>query len=666
MSKPYPAHSGFINRDLLAMVLFSAITITLYSHTLGSPFVLDDISNVLQNQYIRISELTWDTVGDAAWKSLRSKRPVANISLALNYYMGRYNVFGYHLVNIIIHIASGIVLYFFFEITFRIHSPPRCQNRFIPFVAALIWLVHPVQTQAVTYIVQRMTSMAALFYILSMLLYAKARMLCFQKGPKSENKERGYAYLFFSGSFLSGVLALCSKENAATLPFFVFLYEWFFFQNLDRKWLKKNGTLLFGVFLFFLFLSIIYVSGNPVEKIASQYKTRNFTLTQRLLTEPRVMIHYLTLLVYPHPSRLNLDYDFPLSLSFLNPVTTLLSLGMLAGMIIFAILIAKRERLLSFCICWFLGNLIMESSVIGLEIIFEHRLYLPSMLAFIFPVCLFFNNIKSERPAKAILCIVIIVLSFWTYQRNKVWKNEVSLFTDCAWKSPNKERPHNCLGAALMKVGRNEEARIALSKAVRLNPESASAHNNYGVALSLNGRVEEAIYHFQEAVRILPIFVEAKRNLAKALVYRKTEKDIQLLKVAIRQNPEQAELYHSLGDLKKSRGEEEEAIQWYEKSLSLQSNQVEILKKLSIIRAVRGEYDAAISFQKQLLGIQPENAEACYFIASVYARKNQAQLSIQWLKKAMDNGFHNPELLKTDENLNNIRKTKGFRKLVDR
>jgi Tfp pilus assembly protein PilF len=217
-----------------------------------------------------------------------------------------------------------------------------------------------------------------------------------------------------------------------------------------------------------------------------------------------------------------------------------------------------------------------------------------------------------------------------------------------------------------MRVRRNEEARIALSKAVRLNPKSASAHNNYGVALSLNGRMEEAIHHFQEAVRILPIFVEAKKNLAKAFVYQKTEKDIQLLKEAIRRNPEQAELYHSLGDLTESRGEMEQAIQWYEKSLSLQSNQVEILKKLSIIKAVRGEYDAAILFQKQLLEVQPENAEACYFIASVYARKNQVQLSIQWLKKAMDNGFHNPELLKTDENLNNIRKTKGFRKLVDR
>ncbi len=525
--KPYPAQSGFISRDLLAMVLFSAITITLYSHTLGSPFVLDDAANILNNQYIRVSELTWDTVYDAALKSLRSKRPLSNISLSLNYYFGQYNVLGYHLFNIMVHIASGMVLYFFIKITFRIHCPSRCQNRLIPFMAALIWLVHPVQTQAVTYIIQRMTSMAALFYLLSLFLYAKARMLCVQNKTETVKRHPGFVYLFFFGSSLSGVLALCSKENAATLPFFIFLYEWFFFQNLDRKWLKKNVPRLLGIFLFFLFLSISYIGGNPVEKILSQYKTRNFTLAQRLLTEPRVVVHYITLLAYPHPSRLNLDYDFPLSLSLLNPVTTLLSLGIIAGMMILAIRIARSERVFSFCICWFLGNLVMESSVIGLEIIFEHRLYLPSMLAFILPACLFFSYIRSDRLSKVILCIVIAILSFWTYQRNIVWRNEVSLFADCTRKSPNKERPHTCLGTSLIRAGRNEEALVVLSKAIQLNPKSAFAHNNYGVALSLNGKLEEAIRHFQEAIRILPIYVEAKKNLEKAFEYQKTEKGMQ-------------------------------------------------------------------------------------------------------------------------------------------
>jgi len=369
-----------------------------------------------------------------------------------------------------------------------------------------------------------------LFYLLSIFLYAKARMLCVQKKTETVKRSPGFVYLFFSGSFLSGVLALCSKENAATLPFFIFLYEWFFFQNLDRDWLKKNGTRLFGIFLIFLFLAVIYIGGNPVEKILSQYKTRNFTLVQRLLTEPRVVVHYITLLAYPHPSRLNLDHDFPLSVSLLSPVTTLLSLGILTGLIAVAILIAKKERVFSFCIIWFLGNLVMESSVIGLEIIFEHRLYLPSMPVFILPTCLFFSYFKSERLSKVILCTVILILSFWTYQRNSVWRNEVTIFADCARKSPNKARPQNCLGAALMKVGRNEEALTVLSKAVRLNPESAYAHNNYGVALSLNGKLEEAIHHFQEAIRILPIYVEAKSNLEKALTYRETEKEIQHLK----------------------------------------------------------------------------------------------------------------------------------------
>jgi tetratricopeptide (TPR) repeat protein len=117
-----------------------------------------------------------------------------------------------------------------------------------------------------------------------------------------------------------------------------------------------------------------------------------------------------------------------------------------------------------------------------------------------------------------------MVFSIWTYQRNQIWKDEITLFTDCVQKSPNKARPHISLGIALIRAGRNDEAMIVLSKAVQLNPKSASAHNSYGVALSIGGDFEQAIPHFEEAIRILPIYKEAKHNLDKALAYQEEEK----------------------------------------------------------------------------------------------------------------------------------------------
>lgn len=514
----------FIGRDFLALLLLSAVTITIYSHTLGSPFVLDDSANILKNQYIRIADLKPESLYNAAFKSLLIKRPVSNISFALNYYFGHYNVLGYHIVNIFIHMTSGMVLYLFLRITLNISSPIRPQARLISFFVALIWLVHPVQTQSVTYIVQRMTGMAALFYLLTMLLYAKARMLNEQGRLKTRKKGITYAHLYIIGAFFSGIIALGSKENSVTLPFFLILYEWFFFQDMKQDWLKRNGVYFLGIFSLFLLLVFIYVGGNPFAKILSQYQTRDFSLVQRLLTESRVVIYYLTLLAFPHPSRLNLEHDFPLSYSLTDPVTTIVSIGFIIGMLIVAILIAGKERLLSFCILWFLGNLVLESSFIGLEIIFEHRLYLPSMLISIIPVTLFFRHIKSEYAAKGILCLFIMVFSIWTYQRNQIWKDEITLFTDCVQKSPNKARPHISLGIALIRAGRNDEAMIVLSKAVQLNPKSASAHNSYGVALSIGGDFEQAIPHFEEAIRILPIYKEAKHNLDKALAYQEEEK----------------------------------------------------------------------------------------------------------------------------------------------
>ena len=211
----------------LLFSFLALVVILLYVETLTGPFIFDDKPNILENSHIRLTKLTVTDLARAAFKSPIPRRPLANISFALNYYFHGYNPVAYHLVNILIHILNGIVLFLLAKTTLRTPSLRSDYEtyRWIPFFTALLWLVHPLQTQSVAYIVQRMNSLATLFYLLSILLYAKSRL---------ESKDRPRK-LLLAGCILSGLFALASKEISATLPFFLLLYEWYFVQDLSRR-----------------------------------------------------------------------------------------------------------------------------------------------------------------------------------------------------------------------------------------------------------------------------------------------------------------------------------------------------------------------------------------------------------------------------------------------
>ena len=470
-----PTYSSKHVGDILKWLFLALIVFLIYSNTFGSPFVFDDVQFIPDNRNIRITNLTFKDLTKAAFDGPSSYRPVAKISFALNYYFHRYNVFGFHLVNILIHITTGILLYLFVQMTLGLLSRRSGYTfyNWIPFFTAMIWLVHPIQTQSVTYVIQRMNSMAALFYILSLLLYGKARLT---DNPKKKG-------VLFAACIISGLLSFGSKEIAATLPFFLFLYEWYFFKDLNRDWLKRHLLPIGGILLILLFVSFLYLGGNPFEKILADYKTYPFTLTERVLTEFRVVIYYISLLILPHPSRLNVDYDFSISHSLMDPPSTLLCLLLIAGLIGLALYRPKKGLLLSFAILWFLGNLVIESSVIALDIIFEHRTYLPSMFVCLLAVTLMFRYIKPKGLSIGILCAVTIIFSLWAYERNEVWRDDMTLWADCSKKSPNKARPHTNFGVALWQRGKTEEAMDHYSKALRINPNYIDAHNNLGIIL---------------------------------------------------------------------------------------------------------------------------------------------------------------------------------------
>ena len=358
-------------RHLIAIALIAGVALVAYSNTFHVPFHFDDRPNIVENPSIHTTVLTWDWLK----RLIKITYPVSirvfsYFTLALNYYFGGFNVFGYHLVNFFIHIASGIFLYWFLLLTFNL---PSLKEKYGPIsykvalFSSLIFIAHPIQTQSVTYIIQRMASMAGMFYLLSLVLYIKGRL------------STGWPRVFyFGGMVLSYLLGVFSKENVAILPLFICLYEFYFFQKFDLTPRGKNILFaLIGALLVLGAFGFVIWGDRYIQVIREGYEYRPFSMSERVLTQSRVILYYLTLLAFPHPSRLNLDYDFPISKTILDPPTTLISILIIAGLIGYSIWTAKKRPILSFCILWYFGNLVIESSIFPLEMVYEHRLYLP-------------------------------------------------------------------------------------------------------------------------------------------------------------------------------------------------------------------------------------------------------------------------------------------------
>ncbi len=607
---------------LLSISTLLIIGFLIYSNTLNSPFVFDDDGFILNDRHIRMTELTGESLIDAAFKGSPKHRLLPNISFAFNYYYGQYQVFGYHIFNIIVHLLTGCLLFFFIRITLKVEtwrtgSPPDSSTLFIPFFAALIWLVHPVNTQAVTYTCQRMTSMVAMFYILSMLFYVYGRTSLRLDRPRYLR-----AILLFCGCIISGACAVASKENAGVLPLFILLYEWFFFADLkpllsNKKilWVICGGVALFGI------IAIIYLGENPIDRILRSYKYRDFTLPQRVLTEFRVVIYYISLFLFSFSGRLNLEHDYPLSSSLIDPWTTVPALTAMVLLIGFAFFTAKKNRLPAFCILWFFGNLLIESSVIGIEIIFEHRTYLPFMMVSLLFTIAIARYVKPKWLCIGLLCTIAAIFSTWTFQRNNTWQNELYFYRDCVIKSPQKFRPHNNLGIALYNENRFHAAIDHYQKALQINPYSRYVkftYNNLGNAELKLYNADKAVTYFSKALDIDPNFPKALNNMGNAL--------IQLKRYS-------------------------EAIPFFTKILNQDEKHVEAHINIGVALTRLNRIDEAIDHYKTALAIYPFHAEAHNNLGVLLIHKNRLYEARRHFNKALE---LNPGYLSAKNNLEKL------------
>jgi len=494
-----------------AAALIVAVVFAVYAGSLHSPFIFDDFRSIQANPHIRIHDLSPGALLDAAFGSPLKTRPVANISFALNYYFGGLDPFGFRLVNVIVHAAAAVTLFFLFlqALTSPALAMEKGRAGWTALAAAMLWAASPLATNSVTYIVQRMTSLAALFYLLALFLYGQG---CLAGGRKR--------FFYFAGCLVSTLLAFGSKENTFTLPFFLILYEWFFIADMDpgRMGRARAAVIVSAVAAAGLGLLVF---GDPAAMILGGYAIRDFTPLQRIMTEWRVIVFYISLILLPLPSRMNLDHDFSISTGLLSPPSTVLSLLALLALLAFALVRARKQRLLSFAVLWFLGNLVIESSVIGLELVFEHRTYLPAVFFFPALAAPLLAPGRTWRLRAGLIAALVLLSAWGTWERNKVWQDEVTLRLDCARKSPEKPRARAILANALVRAGKPEQAVEHYRAALRLEHDPGKAAEiayNLANVLLMTGRTAQAEKIYRKLARQRPRMFQPRLNLGFLLM----------------------------------------------------------------------------------------------------------------------------------------------------
>lgn len=316
---------------------------TIYSNSFYGEWHFDDYANIVNNPYIQIKAFSWEEIKHCIYglEQKRPSRPLSYLSFALNYHLDGLNVFGFHVFNFIVHYLAAAFLFLFIYNTLKL---PLLKDKNEPvaypvaLLATFFWAINPVFVTSVTYIVQRMASMAGMFYILSMYFYLKARI--------AENSRHSTG--FFIGCTLAGLAAVLSKENAVMLPVSILLFDLFLIQGINKDNIKKTLKIIIIPSIIILFIGLIYTGS--FSQAFGGFELRDFTMIQRLLTEPRVILFYLSLLFYPINSRLALLYDIDIFHTILEPWTTIPAILVIVLIIAFAFYVAKKRPLLSFCI----------------------------------------------------------------------------------------------------------------------------------------------------------------------------------------------------------------------------------------------------------------------------------------------------------------------------
>ena len=557
---------GPLKRQVWVCLIIVLLGLSLYANTFHSDFVFDDSLTIINNSSIK----NLRNLG-AIWEDFNT-RFLPGLSFALNYQFGKLNVLGYHLVNILLHVINAWLVFRFAFLTFQLISV-QLGLRSLPvfslaFFSSLIFLAHPIQTESVTYVTQRISLMSGFFYLLALNLHIQGYL---SKKP-----------LYHLGVFFCLCLGMFTKENTFTLPLTLLVYELVFLnKESPRKLFKKFSPYFFALVLFSLIFSID--KPNSAFHLKEDLHAAKIDLNN-VATEINVLRTFLRLLLFPVQQ--NIDYDYPRvegNLDFL----TIFSFLLMAGLLCFSIINFKKSRMISFCIGWFFITISVEASasaVIGRDMIFEHYLYLPVVgLAMFIPYSIFLV-IKNQQRTNFILILLTLIFSFLTYERNKIWKDGITLWEDTIKKSPNKPR----------------------------------AYNNLGWRYYEKGNYDRSIEYYKRALQLDVNYQYSKQGVYQrsGLFYR-------------------SQIFINLGLAFGKKGLREIEINFYLKAIALDPKNGRAYSNLSLAYTNLGDYDRAISLGEEALKLNNKNEDYCINLGVAYGRKGDLNKAIQLFKEVL-------------------------------
>jgi len=581
-------------RKFFPLVVVTAGLLAYHNSFTGS-FFHDDFGAIIENPTIRHLWPVWEPLlplHGSDWPV--AGRPLINLSLAINYALGGYNVWGYHALNLTVHVLAGLTL---LGIVRRTLLRPTLRGRFgaaadeLALATAVLWTVHPIQIESVTYIVQRAESIMGLFYLLT--------LYCFIRGTESARPR-----LWYGLSVTACALGMASKQVMVSAPLTVMLYDRAFISGSFRQtWRQRWRVHLTLAFTWAVLVATMVSAGfyTTVSNINAGHHLNRWTY---LLTQSDVIVHYLRWSAWP--SRLPLLVNtFKPGNVILPGLTILLLLGASTWALI-------KNSVWGFVGAWLFMILAPTSSFLpSIDPIFLHRMYLPLVAVVILVVMGLYAVVG--RQSLAVFVVMAIGLGVLTSRQNQIFSRD----------------PQYSLGLAYGRAGRFQEAIGEYEQALRTSPDDAWLHCNLGSALVAVGRPQEAIKHFERALRLQPDFAEAHAHLGSVLSTMGDLQDaIWHYEQALRIRPNYAEAHYDWGVALARDGRTTEAIEHYDETLRLKSDHAEAHNALGLALARLGRTQEAVGHWEQALRLRPDCAEAHYNLGVALAQLNQVPEAI--------------------------------------
>jgi len=598
----------------LALLAIGGVALLAYHNSFGVPFVFDDASSIVTNPTIRRLWPLTDVLAGPATNVTAQGRPLLNLSLALNYAAGGTAVAGYHVVNLLIHAVAGLVLFGIVR---------RLVGARVALATALIWVAHPLQTESVTYTIQRTEALMALFYLLTFYGFVRAVQASSEGGDLSrhfpgvmrEPGRPGRAGWWLGCSVVACAAGMATKEVMATTPLMVLLFDRTFVAGrLREAWRLRRGYYLGLVGTWLLLAWLVFrTGGNRGGSVGFGVDVAPWDYW---LTQFKAVAQYLRLTLWPQP--LVFEYG-----SF-----WIERLGgiVVEALLVFSLLAATiaglwRRAWWGFLGAWFFGVLAPTSLAPGTtQMIVEHRMYL-ALAAPCLALAVGLEAALRPRARMAVLVALVGGLTLRTIARNEDYRTEVALWRDTIAQRPANPLAHFMLASAWERAGQPGRAQASYEEALRLKPDFSIGHENLGELLLRQSRPAEAIASFEAALRLQPEFADAHMNLGNALLFTgHVAEALAHLATAVRLNPDLAEPRYNLGQALAAAGRREAAqVEWVA-ALARPAGSPEVHRaahaQLADALALSGRPAAAVPHYEAVLRMRPDDAAAHHNLGS--------------------------------------------------